>query len=94
MCYNMGVLDYIKDKVKNIFNFNKSNADFLQYNHMNVCKSSCRDCFFKNLKIYENGEELLVRAHLWCDSLRLYYSNDGLMFYSEFHDETQVVFIK
>lgn len=28
------------------------------------------------------------------NSLRLYYSNDGLMFYSQFHDETQVVFIK
>ena len=28
------------------------------------------------------------------NSLRLYYSNDGLIFYSEFHDETQVVFIK
>ncbi len=27
------------------------------------------------------------------NSKRLYYSNDGLMFYSEFHDETKVIFI-
>ena len=34
----MGVLDNIKDKVKQIFNFNKSNADFLQYIHIGVAK--------------------------------------------------------
>ena len=28
------------------------------------------------------------------NSLRLYYSNDGLMFYSEFHEASQVIFIK
>ena len=26
--------------------------------------------------------------------LRLYYSNDGLIFYSEFHEASKVVFIK
>jgi len=185
----MGVLDNIKDKVKQIFNFNKSNADFLQYIHIGSCKNPCIDCPRRNLKIYKNGEEVFLPAHFACDckykdiltqnvgrisnkglqspdvnlkaygklpdyyitkaeayklgwepgknlahfapgkmiggnifnnrkgilpekegriwyecdvdyiggkrnSLRLYYSNDGLMFYSEFHDETQVMFIK
>ena len=51
----MGVLDNIKDKVKQIFNFNKSNADFLQYIHIGSCKYPCVDCPKRNLKIYKNG---------------------------------------
>jgi len=186
----MGVLDNIKDKVKQIFNLNKSDADFLQYIHIGSCKNPCVDCPKRNLKIYKNSEEVFLPAHFGCDckykdietksagsisnkglqapdvylkafgklpdyyitkeeamqkygwsrgkdlskyapnkmiggnryynnrgllpekegrlwfecdvdyqnglrnSLRLYYSNDGLMFYSEFHEASQVVFIK
>ncbi|MBE7076666.1 MAG: hypothetical protein E7374_02110 [Clostridiales bacterium] len=190
MCYNMGVLDNIKDKVKQIFNYFKSDADFLQYIHMGSCTSPCMFCPIRDKKIYKNGEEVSLPAHLRCDckyveietksvgnisnkgfqapdvylkaygklpdyyitkdeamqkygwsrgkdlskyapnkmiggdrfynnrgilpekegrlwyecdvdydnglrdGLRLYYSNDGLIFYSEFHDESKVVFIK
>ena len=63
----MGVLDNIKDKVKQIFNFNKSNADFLQYIHIGSCKNPCVDCPKRNLKIYKNGEEVFLPAHFGCD---------------------------
>ena len=60
----MGVLDNIKDKIKQIFNFNKSTADFLQYIHVGSCKNPCIDCPKRNLKIYKNGEEVFLPAHL------------------------------
>ena len=63
----MGVLDNIKDKVKQIFNFNKSNADFLQYILIGSCKNPCVDCPKRNLKIYKNGEEVFLPAHFGCD---------------------------
>ena len=63
----MGVLDNIKDKVKQIFNFNKSTADFLQYIHIGSCKNPCVDCPKRNLKIYKNGEEVFLPAHFGCD---------------------------
>ncbi len=63
----MGVLDNIKDKVKQIFNFNKSTADFLQYIHVGSCKNPCIDCPKRNLKIYKNGEEVFLPAHFGCD---------------------------
>ena len=63
----MGVLDNITDKVKQIFNFNKSTADFLQYIHIGSCKNPCVDCPKRNLKIYKNGEEVFLPAHFGCD---------------------------
>ncbi len=61
----MGVLDNIKERIKHIFN--KSNADFLQYIHVGSCNSPCIDCPKRNLKIYQNGEEIFLPAHPRCD---------------------------
>lgn len=178
-----------KNKILYGCNFNKSNADYLQYIHFGSCKVPCFDCPERDFRIYENGEEVKLPDHFGCDChyndiktklagnisnkgicspdvylkpygklpnyyitkeetcrlgrqpgknlayfapgkmiggnifanrkrilpikegitwyecdvdyvtgkrniLRLYYSNDGLMFYSEFHDERQVMFIK
>lgn len=63
----MGVLDYIKDKVKNIFNSQKIDSEYLQYIHIGSCKNPCVDCPSRNLKIYKNGEEILLPAHFNCD---------------------------
>ena len=63
----MGVLDCVKEKVKNIFNSNKSTAEYLQYIHIGSCKSPCVDCPSRNLKIYKNGEEISLPAHFNCD---------------------------
>ena len=63
----MGVIDNIKDKIKQILNFIKLDADFLQYIHIGSCNSPCMFCPVRDKKIYKNGEEVSLPAHMRCD---------------------------
>ena len=47
-------------------------AKFLQYQHSGSCSNPCQDCPERNKRIYENGSEVKLPAHPYCDC---YYIN-------------------
>ncbi len=64
----MNIVDEFKKLLSNILN--RSNADFVQYQHTGSCRRPCLDCPAKHLRIYANNEEkpkVRLANHIGCD---------------------------